>query len=352
MELLERTLEAIEPVGSEHDEDVRRHLDCLTKPRGSLGRLEDFVLRYCRIREDARPGPMRKRIYTVAGDHGVAAEGVSAFPSEVTVQMVKNMVGGGAAINVLGRHCGAEVVVVDVGVDADLDDVEGVLHRKVRNGTANMAVGPAMSLEEARAAVETGVRLAREAAEDGVTLLGLGEMGIANTTSASALFAALLPCPVAEVTGRGTGVDDSVLEHKVTVVQRALDTNRDRLGSPLATLAALGGLEIAAICGAVLGGAASRIAVVVDGFISTAGALAALRMDESVADYLYFSHRSAERGHRVSLDQLAAEPILDLGLRLGEGTGAALAMVMIEASMRLYTEMATFESAAVSDSTD
>jgi nicotinate-nucleotide--dimethylbenzimidazole phosphoribosyltransferase len=269
----------------------------------------------------------KKRIVTFAGDHGVAAEGVSAFPSEVTPQMVYNMLGGGAAINVLTRHIGADLQVVDIGVADPLEGASGLVRKKVKAGTDNISTGPAMSEEEAIQAIQVGVELANGAADDGVALLGTGEMGIANTTPSSALYASLIPCSVVEVTGRGTGIDDDRLQNKIKVIERSLAVNVQLFSNPLSTLAAVGG---------------------VDGFISSAAALVAMRLGESVSDYLFFSHCSAEAGHRTFFERLGIRPILDLDLRLGEGTGAALAMQVIEAAVKIYNEMATFDSAGVS----
>jgi nicotinate-nucleotide--dimethylbenzimidazole phosphoribosyltransferase len=342
-------LKSIEPVPTDLDADIQAHLDDLTKPPGSLGRLEEIAARYCAITRTTRPRMGLKAIYTFAGDHGVAEEGVSAFPKEVTPQMVRNMLAGGAAINVLAQHVNAQVNVVDVGVEDPLDDAPRLIKKKVRPGTANIATGPAMTRDEAERAVMIGVNLARDAVSRGVTLFGTGEMGIANTTPSSALFAALLPCPVEEITGRGTGVDDEGLQRKIRVIKQALSTNRVHLTDPLETLAALGGLEIAGICGLVLGAASSRVPVVVDGFISSAAALVACRLNEAVPGYIFFSHRSAETGHSTFLRLFGAETILDLGMRLGEGTGAALAMSVIEAAVKVYNEMATFSGAGVSE---
>jgi nicotinate-nucleotide--dimethylbenzimidazole phosphoribosyltransferase len=353
LSLFEDTLASIKPVDGTLEAAARARLDSLTKPPGSLGHLEDIAARYCLATGTAEPRLGRKAIFTFAGDHGVAEEGVSAFPKEVTPQMVANMLAGGAAVNVLGAHAGAEVSVVDMGVDADLSGpnpacYEGLIDRKVRRGTANIALGPAMTEEEATRALEAGIALAREAAEGGATLLGAGDMGIANTTPSAALFAALLPCAPDEITGRGTGIDDRGLARKVEVVRQALQVNAPRLATPLGCLAAVGGLEIAGIAGLALGAAASGVPVVVDGFISSAGALVACRMSEAVEGYLFFSHLSEEAGHAVFLERFGARPILDLGMRLGEGTGAALAMTVIEAAVKVYNDMATFDSAGVS----
>lgn len=349
MPALNTIIESITPIDRPLETAVRAHLDQLTKPPKSLGRLEDLAARYCLITNTTRPSLGRKKIFTFAGDHGVAEEGVSAYPKEVTPQMVRNILAGGAAVNVLARHAGAEVCVIDMGVDDPLADAPNLIRRKIKSGTNNMAKGAAMSLEEAGQAIEAGIELARSAAQDGVTLIGTGEMGIANTTPSSALFAALLPCPVEDITGRGTGIDDAGLIKKIEVIKRALKVNQARLGDPLSTLAAVGGLEIAGICGLCLGAAASRIPVVVDGFISSAGALVACRLCPSVREYLFFSHLSEEAGHATFLRLFKVEPILDLKMRLGEGTGAALAMSVIEASVKIYNEMATFASAGVSD---
>jgi nicotinate-nucleotide--dimethylbenzimidazole phosphoribosyltransferase len=290
----------------------------------------------------------KKRIIAFAGDHGVAAEGVSAFPSEVTPQMVHNMLAGGAAINVLAKHVGADLLVVDIGVADPLEDASGLVRKKVKAGTDNISTGPAMTEEEAIQAIQVGVDLANTAADDGVTLLGTGEMGIGNTTPSSALYTSLIPCSVAEVTGRGTGIDDAGLQNKMNVIERALEVNGHLLTDPLRTLAALGGMEIASICGLILGAAGRRLPVLVDGFISSAAALVAIRLREPVSDYLFFSHCSAEAGHRTFFDRMAIRPILDLDLRLGEGTGGALAMHVVEAAVKIYNEMATFDSAGVS----
>lgn len=352
MSKLQSTIENIKPVDRAVESEARKHLDQLTKPVGSLGRLEDLAARYCLITGTSTPNMGTKRIVTFAADHGVADEGVSAYPKEVTWQMVMNMVSGGAAINVLARHAEAESLVVDIGVIGDFDSATGLVRSKVRPGTANMVLGPAMSLSEAEQAVITGIDLAKQAAGDGVTLLGTGDMGIANTTASSAIFATLLPCPVDQITGRGTGIDDETLEMKISVIKKALEVNKADLTSPMNVLAAVGGLEIAGICGLILGAAANNIPVVVDGFISSAGALVACRLNENVADYLFFSHLSHEIGHKVFFEHFAASPLLDLNMRLGEGSGAALAMSLVEASVRIYNEMATFASAGVSDKED
>jgi len=344
---LQDTLKSIVPVDATLRPAIQAHLDDLTKPQGALGKLELFAMQYCLAVGTDRPVLRGKHIFCFAGDHGVVDEGVSAYPKAVTPQMVRNILAGGAAINALCRHGGIELTVVDMGVDDPLENAPGLCRRKIRRGTANIARGPAMSREDATRAIEAGIELAQEAIGKGVTLLGTGDMGIANTTPSAALFCALLGLKPESVAGRGTGVSDEGLLRKISVIARALDVNNSRLNDPLAAIAALGGFEIAGICGLVLGGAACRVPVVVDGFISSAAALVACRLCPHVREYLFFSHKSQEKGHGVFLDQFGATPILSLDMRLGEGTGAALAMSIVEASIRVYNEMATFSSAGV-----
>ncbi|HHL40673.1 MAG TPA: nicotinate-nucleotide--dimethylbenzimidazole phosphoribosyltransferase [Deltaproteobacteria bacterium] len=350
---LSDTLRSIRPVDAGLAEKAQHRLDSLTKPRGSLGRLEELARRVVTIQGSTRPAVTNKYVFTFAADHGVADEGVSAFPREVTAQMVMNFLSGGAGINVLARHAGAEVVVVDIGVDHDFGDgpLSGLVRRKVLRGTANMRRGPAMTADEAKRAVEVGAALAAEYASPGV-IMATGEMGIANTTAASAMAAAFSGRPVAEVTGRGTGIDDDAYRRKIKVIEDALSVNSPDPSDPMDVLAKVGGAEIAGITGLVLGAAARRVPVVVDGFISTAGALAACELCPAAKDYLFAAHRSVERGHGVMLERMGLEPILDLGLRLGEGTGAALAMGVIEAAVKIYNEMATFEDAGVAEEGD
>jgi nicotinate-nucleotide--dimethylbenzimidazole phosphoribosyltransferase len=349
MKQIQRTIDDIIPVDRSLLPRIQARLDNLTKPQGSLGRLEDFAARYCLITNTLSPVLGPKRVYVFAGDHGVVAEGVSAYPKEVTPQMVHNMTNGGAAINVLARHARVDVRVVDIGVAVDLAPVEGLISRKVRFGTGNIAQGPAMARVEAERAVAVGIELARQAHDEGVRFLCTGDMGIGNTTPSSALMAALLPCSVRDIVGRGTGIDDAALQRKIRTVEKALAVNNDRLSDPLDTLAAVGGLEIAGIAGIILGAASRRIPVVVDGFISSAGALVASRMAPATMDYLFFSHCSAEAGHRMFFEIMGILPILDLGLRLGEGTGAVCALPLIEAGVKVYLEMAAFDTAGVSN---
>jgi nicotinate-nucleotide--dimethylbenzimidazole phosphoribosyltransferase len=338
----------IEPADQDILNKAQVRLDNLTKPRGSLGKLETLAARYCAMRQQLSPKIEKRIILTFAGDHGVVAEGVSAFPQEVTPQMVLNFLGGGAGVNVLANHVGAEVRVVDVGVAARVEG-EGLISKKVKSGTDNMAKGPAMSIEECLAAISAGMEVAGQAIADGADIIGTGDMGIGNTTPSAALFAELLPVAVDKITGRGTGIDDESLDRKIKIIEQAIEVNRDNLSTPLSTLAAIGGLEIAAICGVILEGAQKKIPVMVDGFISSAAALVAMKMNPDVLDYCFFSHMSAEQGHALFFEKSNLSPILDLGLRLGEGTGAVLAINLVEAGLKIMTQMATFGEAGVSE---
>ncbi len=325
-------------------------LDSKTKPRRSLGRLEDLACRVAAIRGTPTPALPVKAIVVMGADHGVAVEGVSAYPQTVTRQMLLNFADGGAAINVLARHAGAQVIVVDMGVKEALPTRPEIRDERIGPGTHNFCHQAAMSHAQAVAAIETGIRLAHELATNGVTLIGIGEMGIANTTAASALTAVFTGRDPADVTGRGTGVDDAGLQRKIEVVRRALAINEPDPADPLDALAKVGGFEIAGLAGVVLGGAARRVPVVVDGFIAGVAALVAVRLAPAAADYLIAAHQSVEVGHRLVLDALGVRPLFDLELRLGEGTGAALAMSLVDAALRVLHEMATFEGAGVSDS--
>ncbi|MDF1615013.1 nicotinate-nucleotide--dimethylbenzimidazole phosphoribosyltransferase [Desulfurivibrio dismutans] len=338
---------SITPADAAIREQAQARLDNLTKPQGSLGKLEMLAARSCAITGQLDCRLQRKTILTFAADHGVTAEGISKFPPEVTIQMIHNFLGGGAGVNVLARHVGAEVRVIDVGAAGEVS-APGLISRKVRPGTANIARGPAMSQAEALAAIKVGIDTAREAIADGAEILGTGEMGIGNTTPSAALFAALLPVPVNLVTGLGTGIEQEARQHKVEVIEQALKVNHAHLAQPLPALAAVGGLEIAAICGVILEAAQSRVPVVVDGFISSAGALVAMRLAPVVVDYCFFSHMSAEQGHKIFFQEMQLEPLLHLDLRLGEGTGAALAMGLVDAGLKIMHEMATFGEAGVS----
>lgn len=349
MNLLNQTLTSIRPLDPDLLAEAQKLLDNKTKPLGSLGRLEEFARRFAAISGSLAPNTAHKVIYTFAGDHGVVEEGVSAFPKEVTQQMVLNFLRGGAGVNVLARHSGAVVRVVDIGVDHDFGQIPELVVRKVARGTRNFTKGPAMTREESVAALEVGISLALEAKERGVAMLGTGEMGIGNTTPSSAIIAVLSGKSVREVTHRGTGINDTALENKIRVIEQGLAINRPDPGDPLDVLTKVGGLEIAGIAGLVLGAAASRMPVVVDGFISTAGALIACELQPLAKEYLFAAHESVEIGHRFMLERIGAEPILDLRMRLGEGTGAALAMGLIEAGVKILKEMATFAEAGVAE---
>ena len=337
MSLLDDTIAAITPLDEGSMAAARARQDTLTKPQGALGRLEDVSVQLAGITGQTVPRIARKVVVVFAADHGVTAEGVSAYPAEVTPQMVANFAAGGAAINVLARHVGAEVRVVDMGVGRP---------------TGNIARGPAMSREQAVEALERGIAAANEEIDAGATLLATGDMGIGNTTASSAVAAALTGHPVRQVTGRGTGVSDDQFERKVATIEQALRTNNPDPNDGLDVLAKVGGFEIAAIAGLILGGAARRVPVLVDGFISSAGQLAAARLCPNAIAYTFAAHRSVEIGHTIVLNQLGQLPLLSLDMRLGEGTGAALAMAIVEAAAKILAEMATFGDAGVSEASD
>jgi nicotinate-nucleotide--dimethylbenzimidazole phosphoribosyltransferase len=337
----------IEPLNEAAAAEARRRVDQLTKPLGSLGRLEELAVRLAAMTGSALPSVTPPGVLVFAADHGVTAEGVSAYPQEVTAQMVANFAAGGAAINVFSRQIGALLHVVDVGVAVEVE-APGVWRKKIRPGTGNLLREEAMTLEEAERAVQVGLECAGAIADEGAKLLIIGEMGIGNTTASSALLAALTGTEPDELVGRGTGVSDAAWERKKAVVKQALARHRPDPARPLEALAKVGGLEIGAMAGAVLGAAARRIPVLVDGFISTVAALLAVRLCPGAADYLTAGHRSQEPGHLCALRALGTEPLIDLGLRLGEGSGAAVAFPIVEAATRMIREMATFESAGVS----
>jgi len=333
---------------------ARAHLDVLTKPLGSLGMLEDIAAQMVSIRQENFAEPLRKAVYVFAADHGVTAEGISAYPTEVTRQMVLNFLAHGAAINVLAKlHC-VEMNVIDVGIDADFDNVDGLLDYKIRRGTRNMLREPAMTDADLAQALEVGFKLAGEAKARNQSLLAVGEMGIGNTTAASTITSVLTNKPAALVTGKGTGLDARAQAHKQQIVEAVIKRHFAAIGTgltpdPLDVLRCVGGLEIAAMTGLILGAARSGIAVVADGFISTAAAAIAFAIEPRVRGYLFAGHQSEEPGHRVLLQYIGLKPILSLNMRLGEGTGAVLAMPIIESAMCLYNEMATFASAGVSE---
>jgi len=328
---------------------ARARQDILTKPPGSLGRLEELSIKLAGIQGEPVPQIRHKAIITMAGDHGVVAEGIGNWPQAVTAQMVYNFLGGGAGINVLARQSGVRLIVVDIGVAAELETDARLLSRKIAPGTQNMAVGAAMSGEQAVRAIETGIEIVTDETVKGLNIVGTGDMGIGNTTASSAISAVMMGKPAAEVTGRGTGIDDKQLAHKIAVIERALAANHPDPGRPLEVLAKVGGFEIGGLVGVMLAAAAHRIPVVIDGFISGAAALIASALSPALKDYLIAAHVSAEVGHPLLLEHLGLKPLLDLGMRLGEGTGAALGIFLAEAAARVLAEMSTFVEAGVSE---
>jgi len=356
MERLQYTLNHIEDISADAINHVKATFNTFAIPAGSLGRLEDLAIVYAAAKGGLTLKIQHKTVFTMAGDHGVAAEGVSAFPQQVTVQMVKNFLEGGAAVNVLARHIGAKVIVVDCGVAADVKTLmppnqceSRVLKiKKVGLGTKNIAVGPAMSRSDAIQSVEAGIEALEEEIQEGLDIIGTGDMGIANTTPSSAILAVLGKVDVDTATGRGTGLNEESLQKKIQVIKKAINVNKPNPHDPIDVLAKVGGYEIGGIAGLCLGAARHRIPVVLDGFISTAGAMIANALEPRVNQYLIASHVSAERGHKLMLKHLGKTPLLDLHMRLGEGTGAILGISLVEAAVKLLYEMATFHDAGVS----
>ena len=350
--MLEQVLREIKPLDEGAMAAAQARQDNLTKPRGSLGRLEELSVKIAGITGKMTPHIRHKVIVTMAGDHGVIAEGVSAYPQEVSAQMVYNFLRGGAGINVLARHIGVRVVVVDMGVAANLEPHSSLISKKIAFGTRNMAKGPAMSREEALRAIDAGIEVIKEEVAKGLDVVGTGDMGIGNTTPSSAIYAAITGEPVAKVTGRGTGISDEQLALKVKAIEAALAVNKPDPKDAIDVLAKVGGFEIGGLAGVMLAAAAQRIPVVIDGFISGAAALIATRLSPRLKDYLIAAHVSAEAGHRAMLDYLGLKPLLDLGMRLGEGTGAALGISIVEAATKVLAEMATFADAGVSEKSE
>ncbi len=346
--LLVRTLKEIGDLDNRAMAAAQRRLDSLIKPPGSLGILEEIVVQLAGITGEPYPAVGKKVVIIMAGDHGVVEEGVSIAPQEVTAEMLPAFMAGVAGIGVLAKHAGARIVVVDVGVAGPID-FPGLLQKKVRAGTANIARGPAMTKEEAVTALEVGIQVAQEEIERGAGLLATGDMGIGNTTPSSAILAAIGGYTAQEVVGRGTLVNDRVLQIKVRAIEKALEINKPDCRDGLDVLAKVGGLEIAGLAGVILGAAARRVPVLIDGFITTAAALAACQMQPKARQYIIASHLSGEQGHRLMLDELKLTPVVNLNMRLGEGTGAALTMHIIEAATRVIREMASFDEAGVSD---
>ena len=345
MKSLEGYLSMIRPVDSAVIDGVQKRLDSQTKPRGSMGRLESLCRQLAAVQGRVDPKCEKKIIFTLAGDHGVVEEGVSAYPQTVTGQMVLNFVKGGAGVNVLADHAGCRVVVVDMGVAADLD-FGGFIDKKIGFGTKNFTQGPAMTREQAERSIVTGIELALEKDFD---ILGTGDMGIGNTTASAAVASVIMGVDAEEVTGRGTGINDEALLLKINAIKRGISINKPDREDPVDVLSKVGGFEIGGIAGLIIGAAIKRRLAVVDGFISTAGALIARSLRKELSDYFIVSHLSAEKGHDLFVKYLGKEPVLDLGMRLGEGTGAALAIEIVDAALRLYYDMATFDEAGVDD---
>jgi len=352
MDKITNTIASIKPLDENAMAMAKMRQDNLTKPQGSLGQLETISIQVSGIRRNPRPRITHKVIFTLAGDHGVTREGVSAYPSEVTPQMVYNFLRGGAGINVLARHIGARVVIADFGVSSVLQKHPELKDKKINMGTRNMTKGPAMSREEAIRSIEAGIELVEEELPKGIDILGTGDMGIGNTTASSAITTALTGADVTTVTGRGTGLDDEGWKRKVKVIEKALKINRPNPKDAIDVLSKVGGFEIGGIAGIILAGARYQIPVVIDGFISGAAALIATSLSPEVKPYLIASHQSVEQGHKIILEHLGLKPLLNLDLRLGEGTGAALGIFLVEASLKILDEMAIFAEAGVSEKND
>ncbi|BBO72262.1 nicotinate-nucleotide--dimethylbenzimidazole phosphoribosyltransferase [Desulfosarcina alkanivorans] len=350
MDLIERSIASIQPIDAVMLDQANERLANQARPAGSLGLLEPASARLAAIFGTLDVRLDNKVIITCAGDHGVTDEGVSLFPQEVTPQMVFNFVNGGASINVLGRHAGARVIAADLGVNYDFEPDLPIFHKKVGKGTANFARVPAMSRQDAEKSVAAGIEIVNELLAEGpLSMLGTGDMGIGNTTPSSAVIAAFSGIAVEKLTGRGTGIDDAALANKIRVIEQALALHRPDPKDPLDVLAKVGGFEIGGLAGLVIGAAASGIPVVCDGLIATAGALIACELAPAAKSYLFASHRSVEVGHRFMHERLGVEPLLDLQFRLGEGTGAAVAMELLDAATRVLCDIKTFEEVAIVD---
>ncbi len=351
MTLLEQTILAINPeLNRNAFEKARQRLKDQAKPPGSLGIMEEMGARLAAIKGTIDVHLTNKRIIICAGDHGVVQEGVSAFPPEVTPQMVLNFVGGGASVNVIGKHAGARVHAADIGVNYDFDPLLPIFHKKVKRGTSNFTKGPAMTREEAVKSIEAGIEIVNELhAQTPVDLLGTGDMGIGNTTPSTAIIAAFSGLPVENLTGRGTGIDDQGVARKIAAIQKGLDINKPDPKDPLDVLAKVGGLEIGGLAGLVIGGAAKGMPVVCDGLISTAGALIACELAPAAKNYLFASHKSVEIGHTYMHDRMGLAPLIDLKFRLGEGTGAAVCMTLLDLATRILADIKTFDEVGVSN---
>jgi len=349
MRRITETVGKIKPIDTRVLEETQCRLDSLTKPRGSLGRLEELAKIVVAITGRKNPTLDRKVIFTMVGDHGVARQGVSAFPQEVTLQMVYNFLQGGAAINVLARGVGAKVLVIDMGVASEIKMSKELINKKVACGTQDMTKGSAMTRCQAIQSIRGGIEIfEEEATTSGIDIAGVGDMGIANTTSSSAIVACITGSRVRDVTGRGTGIDDDRLKRKIEVIEKALEINQPDPRDPLDILSKVGGFEIGGLVGCILAAAAHRVPIVMDGFISTASALIACEFCSPLKDYLIAAHRSQEKGHQIALDYMGKTALLDLNMRLGEGTGAVVGMKLVELGVKILNEMATFEEARVS----
>ncbi len=349
MGILDKTIKNITGLDLCLMQKAQNRLDHLTKPINSLGRLEDLAKLIVGISGNENPQFANKVVFTFAADHGVAEEKVSAFPQEVTAQMVYNFLNGGAGINILANHAGARVVIADIGVANDLKTHPKLISKKIAAGTKNMAKGPAMTRNEAIKSIETGIEIYENELKTGIDICGIGEMGIANTTASSALTAIFTKTKIEEITGKGTGIDDKALKNKISVIKRAIAINKPTATDPIDVLAKIGGLEIGALSGIIIASASHKVPVVLDGFISGAAALVAYSLEPKTREYMIASHCSVESGHKHILKHLGLKPLFDLSLRLGEGTGAAIGIMLAEASIKILTQMATFENAGVSN---
>lgn len=349
MTTLDKAIREVRPLDSTAMERARQRQDQLTKPRGSLGVLEKLSVQIAGIRGEAIPQIKNKAVITMAADHGVASRGVSLYPQEVTAQMVLNFLGGGAAINVMARSVGARVVIVNMGISGDLPPSRGVIRKMIDAGTRDMCSGPAMTRRQAIDSIEAGIEIIEREIKQGLDIAGTGEMGIGNTTAASAIVANMTGKPVTDVTGRGTGIDDSQLEHKIKMIELALATNKPDPADAIDVLSKVGGFEIGGLAGIIIGGAANKIPIVIDGFISGSAAMIAAGICPQVKEYLIAAHLSVERGHVACLESLGLTPLLNLDMRLGEGTGATLGIFLSECAVNLLAQMATFSEAGVSD---
>ncbi|GJL79821.1 MAG: nicotinate-nucleotide--dimethylbenzimidazole phosphoribosyltransferase [Nitrospinaceae bacterium] len=348
LESIQKTIRQIQPVNNGDLETAQQRLDSLTKPPGSLGRLEELARRYAAIKGTHLPRIDKKTVFVFAADHGIATEGVSAYPQEVTPQMVQNFLAGGAAINVLASHASAEIKVVDIGVNFDFQNCPGMIHKKIAPGTRNISKGPAMTRQQAEEAIEIGIDLAGESVNQGTDVLASGDMGIGNTTPSAAIMCVYGNKSPRQTAGKGTGIDTATFNRKVALIEQAIKINNPNEEDPVEVLAKIGGFEIAGIAGLILGAAAKKTPVIIDGLISGAGAVIAYKLNPTVGDYIFTSHQSQEPGHEILFHLLDQPPLFNFGMRLGEGTGAVLAMNILEASVKIYSQMATFQEAGVS----